>query len=154
MSTYSNLPPRPKPARSDTTRAFENYYSDPVELSSTTLAAMKGYFTNKGFGEVAAENITTIIMTQAHSDGYSPMQILDTLKGLNNLDLSAFVSELLNYNRFKTSSLGYAKEFKPNTEIQRSIIDTSALYVSIPVSILSNENGFILVDENGNALTL
>ena len=153
MLRYSNLPPPPTPIRSDTLQAFDNAYSTPVELSSTMLAAMKGYFTNKNFGEVAAENIAITIMTQAHNDGYNPMQILDTLKGLSNLDLSAFVSELLNYNRFKTSSLGYAREFKPNAEIQRSIIDTSAP-TSIPVSILSNEDGFILVDENGDTITL
>ena len=53
---------------------------------------------------------------------YNRMQILDTLKGLNNVELSALVSEILNYNRFKSSSLGYARGFTPNPEIQRNII--------------------------------
>jgi hypothetical protein len=117
---YSNLPNNSTPDNS-MVRAFD-FYSRPIEFNSTVLAAMKSYFTNRDFGEVAAESIAITIMTQAQQDGYNPMQILDTLKGLNNVELSALVSEILNYNRFKTSSLGYAPPFTPNAEIQRNII--------------------------------
>ena len=48
-------------------------------------------------------------------------QILDTLKGLDNVQLSGLVSEILNYNRFKSSSLGYADKPQPHPEIQRNI---------------------------------
>ena len=120
--SYSNLPPAAAPDTSLTVQAFDSYQSQPMELSSTVLAAMKGYFVSRGFGEVAAESITITVMTQAKQDGYNPMQILDTLKGLNNVELSGLVSEILNYNRFKSSSLGYAQTIKPNAEIQRNII--------------------------------
>ena len=83
---------------------------------------MKGYFTNRGFGEVSAESIAIIIIRQSKSDGYNPMQILDTLKGLDSVQLSGLVSEILNYNRFKTSNLGYAAEFNINPEILRNIL--------------------------------
>ena len=119
---YSNIPAAPT-AQDETVQAFNSYYSQPVELSSTVLAAMKGYFTNRNFGEVASESIAITIMTQARQDGYNPMQILDTLKGLNDVELSGLVSEILNYNRFKSSSLGCAATFKPNIEVQRSIIE-------------------------------
>ena len=82
---------------------------------------MKGYFTNRDFGEVAAESIAVTIIRQAKQDNYNPMQILDTLKGLDNVQLSGLVSEILNYNRFKSSSLGYADRPQPHPEIQRNI---------------------------------
>ena len=153
MSQYSNLPPAAKPSTSDTVQAFDNYYSEPLELSSTVLTAMKGYFMNRGFEEVSAESITITIMRQAHNDGYNPMQILDTLKGLSNVELSGLVSEILNYNRFKTSSLGYARSFVPNTEIQRSIIDTGIVASNNYIYILTDENGLRLTDENMSVLT-
>ena len=118
---FSNIPPA-SVAQDSTLKAFDNFNSTPVEFDSTLLAAMKGYFTNRGFGEVSAESIAVTIMTQAKQDGYNPMQILDTLKGLTDVELSGLVSEILNYNRFKSSSLGYAQPFKPNPEVQRSII--------------------------------
>jgi hypothetical protein len=83
---------------------------------------MTAFFTNRGFGEVAAESITITVMTQAKQDGYNPMQILYTLKGLSNVELSGLVSEILNYNRFNSSSFGYAQKIKSNAEIQRNII--------------------------------
>lgn len=154
MSRYSNLPPAAMPDNYDTLQSFDKYYSTPVELNSTALAAIKGYFVGKSFGEVAAESITVTIMTQAYQDGYNPMQILDTLKGLNNVDLSGIVSEILNYNRFKTSSLGYAQKFKPNEEVFRSIIDTGVpLSNSSYVYILTDENGLRIIDENNDFLT-
>jgi len=151
MATYSNLPPADTAQSNATLKAFDNYYSQPVELSSSVLAAMKAYFTSRGFGEVSAESISITIMTQAKQDGYNPMQILDTLKGLNNLQLSGIVSEVLNYNRFKSSSLGYAQKFIPNTEIQRTIID--GYYTTTPTTTLYNESGELLSDELGKYLT-
>jgi hypothetical protein len=118
---FSNVPPNPSPNTNSTVQAFDNYQSLPIELSSTVLAAMKSYFINIGFGDVSAESIAITIMTQAKQDGYNPMQILDTLKGLSSVELSGLVSEILNYNRFKTSSLGVSQIFKPNPEIQRNI---------------------------------
>jgi len=119
---YSNLPAAAAPDTNSTVQAFDNYQSQPIEFSSAVLAAMTAFFTNRGFGEVAAESITITVMTQAKQDGYNPMQILDTLKGLSNVELSGLVSEILNYNRFKSSSLGYAQKIKSNAEVQRNII--------------------------------
>jgi hypothetical protein len=118
---YSNVPITPKSSNS-TVAAFDNYYAEPVEMGTTVLAAMTGFFTSKGFGQVAAESIAITIITQSKRDGYNPMIILDTLRGLDNVEISALVSEILNYNRLKTSSLGYAQQISPNPEIQRNII--------------------------------
>lgn len=118
--SYSNIPTTKE--LNNTLVAFDNFYTAPVEIDSTVLAAMKGYFTNRNFGEVAAESIAVTIITQAKQDGYNPMKILDTLRGLSDVELSGLVAEILNYNRFKTSSLGVAQEFRVNPEVARNII--------------------------------
>lgn len=117
---YSNIPITS--SQDKTVQAFDSYMSSPVEINSSVLAAMKGYFTERSFGEVAAESISVTIIRQAKQDGYNPMQILDTLNGLDNVQLSGLVSEILNYNRFKSSSLGYAEKFRTHPEIQRNIV--------------------------------
>ena len=116
---YSNIPVTS--SQDQTVQAFDSYFTIPIEINSSVLAAMKGYFTNRNFGEVAAESIAVTIIRQAKQDNYNPMQILDTLKGLDNVQLSGLVSEILNYNRFKSSSLGYANKPQPHPEIQRNI---------------------------------
>lgn len=105
-----------------TVQAFDSYYESPIEISATAYAAMTGYFTSKGFEIVAAESISTIIMRQSKTDGYNPMQILDSLKGLSDVELSGLVAEILNYNRLSTSSLGVAKPFITHPEVERNII--------------------------------
>jgi hypothetical protein len=119
-NNYSNVPL--STTQDQTVQAFDSFYSQPIEINATTLAAMKGYFTSRNFGEVSAESIAVTIIRQAKQDGYNPMQILDTLRGLDDIELSGLVSEILNYNRFKSSSLGYAQKFQPNPEIQRNIL--------------------------------
>jgi hypothetical protein len=117
---YSNLPAS-GPAGAMVT-AYDAYTNKPLELEASILTAMKGFFTSRGFEEISAESISVIIIKQANNDGYNPMTILDTLKGLDSVELSALVSEILNYNRFKSSFLGYARQFNTASEVKRNIL--------------------------------
>jgi hypothetical protein len=117
---YSNLPS--VNSSNDTLLAFKNYNQQPIEIDPTVFAAFKGFFTNKDFSEVSSDSISTILIAQAKKDGYNPMTILDTLKNLNDVELSSIVAEILNYNRVKTSSLGIGQTFTTHPEVLRNII--------------------------------
>jgi hypothetical protein len=120
-TTYNNLPPTP--SRYDSTiRAFDNYYDQPFELNAGTFYMMKGFFQKRGFEDSAAESVAVTIMKQAKVDGYNPLEVLDNLGAIDNVELNSVVSEILNYNRFKTSFIGYADSFRPNAEVARNII--------------------------------
>ena len=121
MTTYLNVPTSGQ-RDNFTLRAFDTYYSDPIEINAGTLDATMSFFSSRGFDSTAAESVAMLILTQAKKDGYNPLQILDTLKGLSEVELSALVAEIINYNRFKTSFLGYALDFKPNQEVARNVI--------------------------------
>ena len=118
--TYNNLPAK---STSDTAivQAFDAYTSAPLEIDASTIDAMRGFFTSRGFDKTAAESVSVVIIRQAIKDGYNPMQILDSLKGLDSVEISALVAEIINYNRFKTSFLGYALAFSANQEVARNI---------------------------------
>jgi len=121
-NTYQgNLPNQSKP-QSSTIRAFDTYFNKPLELDASTFAMMQGFFESKGFLKASAETIAVIIIKQSKKDGYDPLAILDTLKNLSPIELSSLVSEILNYNRYKTSQLGYADKFIPHSEIARNIV--------------------------------
>jgi hypothetical protein len=47
------------------------------------------------------------MMQQAKLDGIKVFELLDTLKGLNELQISNVVTEVMNYNREKISTIGY-----------------------------------------------
>jgi hypothetical protein len=122
-SVYNNIPASVEPSSADTTvKFFDEFYQVPVEINGTALTAITGFFETKGFEKSSAESVAIIICTQAKRDNLNPFQILDTLGGLESVELSALVGEILNYNRFKTSSLGITTPPRPADEIQRNIL--------------------------------
>ena len=120
---YNNIPPvQSNNSAGPTLKFFDQFYQIPIEINASSLDAARGFFETRGFGKSSADTISVVILTQAKRDNVNEFQILDTLRGLNDLELSALVGEILNYNRFKTSSLGLAPAFTPAVEIGRNII--------------------------------
>lgn len=115
----NNLPSSSKNA---TVQAFDAYYEKPFEIDASTFGMMKGFFESKGFDKSSAETISISIMKQAKLDGYSPLAVLDTMKGLQGVELSGVVGDIINYNRFKTSYLGQSSGFKPFEPVARNIL--------------------------------
>jgi hypothetical protein len=123
MAIYNNIPSEKATSSSDlTVKVFNQYFQNPIDLNNNDLIAMTGFFEKRGFGANAAESTALAILTQAKKDGYNAMQIMDTLGGLTNVEISGLVAEILNYNRFKTSSLGTVQKFSPSAEVLRNVL--------------------------------
>lgn len=105
----SNLPIRSESTDSAdrTKRFFNNYYDQKIAISSNALDSTVGFFRSKGFSETAANSVSSVLLSQSKSENINVFQLLDTLRGLNDLQLSRVVTEILNYNRLKISNLGY-----------------------------------------------
>lgn len=120
-TSYTNIPPKKITADANI-QAYDTYYSTPLEVSASTFDAMKSFFTARGFESIAAESVALVIIKQAKKDNLNPLEILDTLKGLDNAEISALVAEIINYNRFRTSFLGYALAFVETEEVARNVL--------------------------------
>ena len=105
-----------------TVRYFDRYFNSPIELDNQSTEAIKAYFEKRGFLPASAESIALIILTQAKTDNLNAAIIMDSLSGLNDVELSGLVSEILNYNRFKSSTLGIYITPTASDEIQRNIL--------------------------------
>lgn len=117
--SYSNLPLSPSQSVS---ASVDGLYVKQLELDPNTFSMMKGFFEGRNFDKVAAETIAVAIIKQAKIDGYNPLQVLDTLKGIDTLSLNSVVSDILNYNRYKTSMLGHSLANEPFEPIARNIL--------------------------------
>ena len=62
------------------------------------------------------------ILQQAKIDGVKVFELLDTLKGMDKVQLSYIVTEVLNNKRTLTSSLGYKVESPTNLSEKRNIM--------------------------------
>ena len=109
--TVTNLPARNiEDSAAGTRLFFDSYGQDPLEFNANDVSATIGFFESKGFDSDAALVVSTVLLKQAKIDDTPIFQLLDTLKGFNNLQLSQLVGEVLNNNRTSTSTLGFRTE--------------------------------------------
>ena len=121
--SFNNIPQTRNESNSDlTVKVFDQYYQAPIDLNNNELIAMTGFFESRGFSKDSAESTALTILKQAKKDNYNSMQIMDTLTGLSNVEISGLVAEILNYNRFKTSSLGISQLYSPADDVVRNIL--------------------------------
>lgn len=125
MSTFYNNLPQNNPnsdSSQQTLKLFDAYTNQPITIDAATYDSMVGFFESRGFLKDSAQSTALIIIRQAKLDNINPYQLLDTLSGLESVQLNNLITELLNYNRYKSSSLGMASPFTPNQDVARNII--------------------------------
>ena len=62
-----------------------------------------------------------MILTQSRVDDINPFVVLDTLKKLDETQLSEVVTQIMNISREKTSTLGYKIQILEDTFESRNI---------------------------------
>lgn len=106
-----------------TVEYYKNFYELDISYNPEEVDAVIGYFLKRGFDRVAAINTASVLMQQAKIDNLDVQKLLDTLKGVNEVQLSIIVAQILNLNRSKTSALGFTDQ-ELNYELfdQRNIV--------------------------------
>lgn len=104
------------------TTFFNNYFSKKLSFPTNQVDAVITFFEKRGFDKSAAISVGTTLLQQAKIDSVNVFKLLDTLKGLNEIQMSAIVTEILNYNRPKTSTLGYKRSQSADKIEKRNIL--------------------------------
>lgn len=106
MST--NLPPQNSNDSATKVKVFfDNYFNKQISYPAEQIDSVVNYFTKRGFDQIASAAVSTVLLQQAYIDQVNVYTLLDTLKGLTDVQISAVVAEILNSNRQNTSVLGY-----------------------------------------------
>ncbi len=122
MTVRSNLPPVTNNDSALVTILYFDKYGDAqLEFPAGDVDSTVGYLQSRGFGNEAALITSVILLKQAKLDNLPVTELLDTLKGLENLELSTLVGEVLNNNRSATSTLGFKLESVVNENLRRNI---------------------------------
>jgi hypothetical protein len=122
MTTYSNLPNSTDTnSLQKVVRYFDNYYVKPIDLEVESIDALKGFFESKGFDSKSAENVSYVILKTAKESNYKTQEIIDSLRGYEDVQLNEFLLSIMNYNRVKTSSLGIIYKVNPAEQVYRNI---------------------------------
>jgi hypothetical protein len=105
---YSNLPPDNTQGTSVEVRSFfDKFFLHEVTFPAAQIDAVVGFFLKRGFDDVASKSVAIVLLNQSRYDNVNVFDLVDTLKGLTDVQLSQVVAEVLNAYREKTSILGY-----------------------------------------------
>jgi hypothetical protein len=120
----TNLPIQGTAKKPDaaTRQFFDAYYQKPLEYPANEVDAVIAFFEKRGFEKSACYSISSALLKQAKIDKVPVFKVLDTLKGLTEVQLSTIVAEVLNYSRKRTSTLGFTVEDDTNYVESRNII--------------------------------
>ena len=101
---------------------FNKYFTKQINFTSNQVDSVVGFFEKRGFEKQSAIAVSTAILQQANLEGTPVYSILDTLKGLDEVQLSQLVTTILNVNRSKSSALGYQISPKEKSREARNIV--------------------------------
>jgi hypothetical protein len=118
----SNLPQQSSPATEDVKVFFDNYFKQAVSFPAVEIDAVVGFFLKRNFEQDGARTTAIVLLNRARIENVSVFKLLDTLKGLTDIQLSQVVAQVLNSSREKTSLLGYRVAHVTDTYESRNIL--------------------------------
>jgi hypothetical protein len=86
---------------------FDKFFQQQLTFPASQVDAVVGYFMKRGFSDESAKSTAIVLLNQSKIDNINVFQLLDTLQGLSDAQLSGVVTEILNSTRDKTSTLGF-----------------------------------------------
>jgi hypothetical protein len=101
---------------------FDTYFNAPVSYPASEIDAVIGFFRKRGFDEVASSSTAIVLLQQAKIDEVNVFTLLDTLKGLTDLQLSSVTTAVLNANRQRNSTLGFKQQDTSDLIEQRNVM--------------------------------
>ena len=118
----TNLPKQTNDSQKPVREFFDNYFNENLTFPGAEVDAVVGYFESRGFDRTSSISTASVILKQAKIDNVKVFELLDSLKGLDKVQLSYIVTEVLNNSRSLTSSLGYKVESPTNLSEKRNIM--------------------------------
>jgi hypothetical protein len=106
----------------DQRKFFNNYFKTEINYNASEVDAVIGYFLKRGFDKLAAINTSSVILQQASIDEVPVFELLDTLNGIDDVQLNNVLAQILNQNRQKASMLGFRSKSEQELFDQRNII--------------------------------
>ena len=100
---------------------YDKYFVKKISMSANEVDSVVGFFEKRGFDKQSAIATASVLLQQAKIDNVKIFSLLDTLKGLNDVQISQLVATVLNSNRSACSGLGYRIESDIVTKEQRNI---------------------------------
>ena len=101
---------------------FNSSQTKAFSFPASEIDATVAFFQKRGFDQSSSSSVAITLLHQARVENVNVFTLLDTLKGLTDVQLSQVVAQVLNSSRDKTSLLGYRIAPLANTYEARNIL--------------------------------
>ena len=81
----------PKDSSNKVKEFFNNYFTEAISFPANQVDAVVGFFEARGFDTASASGTATVLLQQAKIDDVNVFTLLDTLKGLEDIQISQIV---------------------------------------------------------------
>ena len=102
----TNLPTAPQDNTDLVKQFFDKFYQTTVSFPAAQIDATVAIFLKRGFDQDSARSTAIVLLNQSRADNVDIFQVLDTMSGLTDVQLSQVVAQVLNAYRESTSLLG------------------------------------------------
>lgn len=122
MTVITNIPTDNNDSALEVRQFFDKFYTHNVSFPSNEIDATIGFFLKHGFELQSSQSVAIVLLNQAKIDNVNVFQLIDSLRALNDVQLSQVVAQILNTYREKTSLLGYRIASLVDTYESRNIL--------------------------------
>lgn len=119
MSTTVNYP---NPNQDRTTYIFDNFYNFETYVDTAVYDVVLSFFRTTFDDETAAKNFTLNLFRIADQSGSNPMEILESIRDQNGLELSSTFAYYLNNLRSNSTLLGINQVVTPTFYASRNVL--------------------------------
>jgi len=123
MDINSIMATATKNPTNQTVVVFDSFYNINLVVNASEYDVVYSYFKGVSENPLIAANFTAVLFRIAQEGGYNVIEMLETLKGVDNhLQLSATMCYYLNTFKSKASLYGISQIPNPNQAAQRNVV--------------------------------
>jgi hypothetical protein len=135
---------------------FNDRFTEKLEFAANDYDSVVNFFQKRGFGKPASQALAQVLLSEAKKEGLKIFELLDTIKGLNKLQLNSIILKILNESRHKVSQLGFRTNTRAGSYEERNILDSitdSDEYKYLEITNVSDiKNITVATEYQGNIL--
>lgn len=122
MSKINNIEPVNLNTINNTQEFFNNFFDQELVVSPAQDQFITAYFERRTGNKKSAEMLAGALILSSASRGLEPLELIQKIKSLDDLEIDAYVAFVYNLARAKTSLVGIANRPPVSPYVTRTIL--------------------------------
>jgi hypothetical protein len=122
MSKFVNTKPINLDPKNNTSEFFNNFFDQEIIIGPAQDQTISAYFERRTGNKKSAEILAGALILSSSTRGIDPLEVLEKIKSLDDIDVDAYVAFIYNLARVNTSLVGVVNRPPVSKYIVRTIL--------------------------------